>query len=62
MRDGDSVQLTNDQDQVILTVDEAPVPGIHEGKQGILVRLTIEDALSVVDDLKRVIQNALKRR
>jgi len=62
MRAGDEVKVLHDQEIICLYVIEAPVSGIHDDIRRANVRLDIENALRVVDDLKKQIHNALEKR
>jgi hypothetical protein len=62
MREDDDVRVLHDQEIICLYVDEGPVPGIHDDMRHAGVRISIEDALAVVDHLKHQIRNALEKR
>jgi hypothetical protein len=62
MRKLDKVRPLHENAEVLLFVDEGPVPGIHDDVQRANVRMTIEEALTLVDDLKKQIINALAKR
>ena len=62
MREGDIHNVSADQDEVTLWVAAAPVPGIEPKLGSANIRMTIEEALELVDSLKNSITQALKHR
>ena len=62
MRELDAILMNTDNDTIVFTVMAEEVPGIDEEIQQATVRMTIEEALGVIDDLKRTIKNALEKR
>jgi len=62
MRKDDEVRILNDQQIVQLFVNEGPVPGVHDDIRHAGVRMTIEEALHVLDQLKKTIAKALDHR
>jgi hypothetical protein len=62
MRDSDSIKIAHEQEVICLYVHEGPVPGCHSNVRHAGVRLSIEEALGMLDDLKKQIKNALEKR
>jgi len=62
MRELDEVMFSTDNDTIVMCIMEEGTPGIDEDIQQAKVRMSIEEALVVMDSLKRSIKNALSKR
>ena len=62
MRELDEVMFSTDNDTIVMCIMEEGTPGIDEDIQQAKVRMSIEEALVVMDSLKRLIKNALSKR
>ncbi len=61
MRDQDDVLINSDDTEILLSVREGPVPGIHTDVKSAGVRLTVQEALDVIGRIKKQIKYAVDR-